>query len=104
LKFPKLQKKCPNGEISGLLSEQAVEKIRLTGIAVFRAPSPPHELGPEAMRRERWAVGLQEAMKTQGKTATDLVSYAGVPLQTVEDWIVERRPVPPQRNRSSPAG
>jgi hypothetical protein len=47
------------------------------------------------MRRERWAIGLQEAMKTQGKTAADLVSYAGVPLQTVEDWIVERRPVPP---------
>ena len=112
--------------ISGLLSEQATERIRETGSSFFRrmnqgetggdslasagsaqpttppelALRPPHSTGNgSSMAQERWAARLQEAMKDQGKRAVDLLAFVDEGLETVEDWIAEQRPVPYEAQR-----
>ena len=74
--------------ISGLLSEQATEKIRAAGSSVFgvegQAPPTP----------ERWAVGLKEQMGQRGKTAAELAGFVDQDESTVQEWCDERRPVP----------
>jgi hypothetical protein len=76
--------------ISGLLSEQAIEKIRSAGAAIFRT---------EPVDQMRWAVGVKSTLKAQGKSLNDLLPYVTSPSETVEDWIEERSPVQPEDQR-----
>ena len=73
--------------ISGLLSEQAIEKIRRSALPFFQ---PNAESTDE---EKRWAVGLRSAMKAQNRSAKDLVPYVDVPLEKIEEWISEKSPV-----------
>jgi hypothetical protein len=76
--------------ISGLLSEQAIERIRSAGATVFRSE----------FMKDRWAVGLKPALKDQGKTDSDLLPFLSTPAETVRDWIEERKPVPSDDQRT----
>jgi hypothetical protein len=74
--------------ISGLLSEQATERIRAAGASVFRVE------GQGTPAPERWAVGLTERMDEQGKSAADLAGFVDEDEPTVQEWCDELRPVP----------
>ena len=76
------------GIISGLLSEQATERIRSAGGMIFQGA------GGDAGGPDRWAVGLEAEIKRQGKTAAELAPFVDVPEKTIEEWLAESKPVP----------
>ncbi len=79
--------------ISGLLSEQAIEKIKRSAMPFFQ---PQKDENDEV---ERWAVGLESAMKEQGKTAQNLLPFVNASDKTIEEWISETNQVPEEAQR-----
>ncbi len=77
------------GIISGLMTEQATDKIRHTGTALFRSGKQREN------DRHRWAVGVQRAITEKNMDSRDLMSYLDVPDKTVADWLEQKKPVPP---------
>lgn len=77
--------------ISGLLSEQAIERIRTAGISIFRGEAR------DEGQQDRWAVGLKAAIEAQNKNITDLAPYVDAPLETVMAWANEDEAVPPEK-------
>ncbi|MCK5099081.1 MAG: hypothetical protein KAR45_13320, partial [Desulfobacteraceae bacterium] len=71
--------------ISGVLSEQAYEKIHSSGATFFHV---------EIKDNERWAFELNEELKNKGKEASEIAILTGAPLKVVNEWIEERLPVP----------
>jgi len=85
--------------ISGLLSEQAIERIRTAGNAIFRADGFGHSSEAAINRHDRWAVRVKTELENQGKEARELNPYVTGSTKTIEDWIEEKQPVPPQSQR-----
>ncbi len=71
--------------ISGILSEQAYEKIHRSGIAFF---------GVEAVTPQRWGIHLQERMTEKGRTEEDLAALFSVSPQIARNWLEEQTPLP----------
>ncbi len=81
------------GIVSGLLSEQATERIRTAGQAVFRTDKDNKK------EPDRWAVGFEAEVKSQNKSVKDLLQFISVPEVTVEKWVAESLPVPAEEQR-----
>ncbi len=75
------------GIISGLLSEQATEKIRTAGISFFRSREDKFD-------QKRWAIGLSKAIQEQGKNTKELSQYLNTPEDVINSWVEEKKPVP----------
>ena len=86
------------GIISGLLSEQAIERIRLTGISVFRTTETGED-GEDGEEQSRWAVGLRQAMDNQGRTEAELFPFVDCQIEIIEEWVAEKQQVPPEAQR-----
>ena len=71
--------------ISGVLSEQAYEKIHNTGKSFFQTG-----IGENA----RWAVHLRKIMETQHKTPAEAAKYLSQSIEVIQDWMDEQAPVP----------
>ena len=71
--------------ISGVLSEQAYEKIHNTGKSFFQTG-----VGENA----RWAVHLRKIMETQGKSVSEAAKYLSQSNEVIQDWMDEQAPVP----------
>lgn len=71
--------------ISGILSEQAYEKIQSSGASFFNV---------DIKDKERWAFKLNEELKNRGKKASEIAAITGAPLKVVNEWIEEKLPVP----------
>jgi|JI10StandDraft_1071094.scaffolds.fasta_scaffold01628_28 hypothetical protein len=76
--------------ISGVLSEQAYEKIHNTGKSFFRAG-----VGENA----RWAVHLRKIMESQNKTVAEAAKYLSESNEVIQDWMDEQAQVPEQAQR-----
>lgn len=74
------------GIISGLLSEQAIQRIRSAGTSVFSS---------SAEDRERWAVSVGTEMQAQSLTTDNLATYLRASKDTIDGWIAQKEPVPP---------
>ncbi|MCG8570802.1 MAG: hypothetical protein MJB14_11745 [Spirochaetes bacterium] len=75
------------GIISGLLSEQAIDRIRTAGQVVFR----PKE---KIVEPNRWAVGFKQELENQKKDASELEQFVKLPEHIIQDWIEQKRSVP----------
>ena len=71
--------------ISGVLSEQAYEKIHNTGKSFFQTG-----IGENA----RWAVHLRKIMDAQHKTPAEAAKYLSQSIEVIQDWMDEQAPVP----------
>lgn len=71
--------------ISGILSEQAYEKIQSSGGAFFRV---------EPKAKQRWAFRLKEELGRKGKKASEIAGFTDTTKKVVEEWINETRAVP----------
>ena len=71
--------------ISGLLSEQAYEKIEAAGQAFFKV---------EKQQGSRFAIRLREFLEEEGKKTEELAEFLNVPRDTLEKWIREEQAVP----------
>ncbi len=74
------------GIISGLLSEQATERIRKTGQVMLRTEEPDEI--------KRYAVGLEDALDEQKKSIEDLANYVNVKKTRLHQWVEATQPVP----------
>lgn len=70
--------------ISGLFSEQAIQAIKTAADKWFRN---------QAITAERWGVGLAEALERSGRDKKQFAEISGLPLDTVEAWFREDKPV-----------
>lgn len=77
------------GLLSGLMVEQATDRIRHTGAKLFRSNRQ------KEAERHRWAVGVQRAITEREMDEKDLMSYLDAPEKTVLDWLDQKKPVPP---------
>lgn len=71
--------------ISGVLSEQAYEKIHTTGKSFFQTG-----VGENA----RWGVHLRKIMDAQGKTPAEAAKYLSQSVEVIQDWMDEQAQVP----------
>lgn len=70
--------------VSGLLSEQAYERIQKSGFAFF---------GVDERSGGRWAFGLKRELERRGRSAADIATLLRVPTRVAENWVEERQPV-----------
>ncbi|MCB1157670.1 MAG: hypothetical protein KDK45_09220, partial [Leptospiraceae bacterium] len=77
--------------ISGMLSEHAYEKIYRTGQSFFSST--------ETNTLSRWAVRLKETMQKTGKKPGELSQFVEESPEVIEDWIEEKKPVPPEAQK-----
>ena len=78
--------------ISGLLSEQAIERIRLMGRTVLKIDTGEGD-------RERWAVQLKEVLEKGGKDIKDLIPFVDATYKDVEKWVAGTKTVPYSEQR-----
>ncbi|HMV43362.1 MAG TPA: hypothetical protein PK079_00185 [Leptospiraceae bacterium] len=76
--------------ISGVLSEQAYEKIHNTGKSFFRAG---------AGENARWGVHLKKIMESQNKTVAEAAKYLNESIDVIQDWIDEQDQVPEEAQK-----
>ncbi len=76
--------------ISGVLSEQAYEKIHNTGKSFFRAG-----IGENA----RWGVHLRKIMESQNKTVAEAAKYLSQSNEVIQDWMDEQAQVPEEAQK-----
>ncbi len=74
------------GIVSGLLSENALETVRGVGQTWLR--------GGTVEQRQRWASGVK-AHLSETKTIAELSAKTGIDVPTLEKWIEQQAPVPP---------
>ncbi len=74
------------GIVSGLLSENALETVRGVGQTWLR--------GGTVEQRPRWASGVKLHL-SETKTVADLSRKTGIDRQSLEKWIEQGAPVPP---------
>jgi len=72
--------------ISGLLSEQAIEKIKNSAIPILRIN--------KKQGVERWGIGILNAMNKQNKKIEDLAQFIDFPLSQINDWIEDHQAIP----------
>lgn len=74
--------------ISGLLSEQAYQKIYLAG---------QNFLGVAEADTERWALNLVTAIQSRGRQPSELLLFLSATETELNDWISAAKPVPQQQ-------
>lgn len=78
--------------VSGLLSEQATQRIQAAGVQFFRS-----ETDAEAEQgKHRWAVKLKEEIAQQNRNTDEIRHFVEVDEDQLEDWMEERKSVPGQ--------
>jgi len=70
--------------ISGLFSEQAIQAIKKAAQDWFRG---------EGSLAARWGIGLKQALEKGGRDKARFAEATGIPLDTVEAWFEEEKPV-----------
>ena len=78
------------GIIGGLISEQVVERIKASSQSWLRT---------SALGRNRWAIGVKTEINKQKKSIADLSKFFDVDIQTLTEWIEEKRETPPEAQR-----
>ncbi len=76
--------------VSGILSEQAYQRIHRSGEAFFRV---------ETAEKWRWAFHLSAELEAQGKTVENLAQRLDVSENLVQRWVEEREMVPESEQR-----
>ncbi|MEM5471160.1 hypothetical protein WNZ14_05425 [Hoeflea sp. AS60] len=71
--------------ISGLFSEQAIQAIKGAADEWFKSQS---------VVSDRWGVGLKAAIAAETRDAAQFAEVSGVPVNVVNAWIAEDKPVP----------
>jgi len=74
------------GLVSGMLSTNALETIRGVGLNWFKG---------SAEDKERWGVNLLERCNLQDISAEDIGNLTETSTQMAENWLAERRIIPP---------
>lgn len=77
--------------ISGLLAEQAYEKIYHTGQSFFKEK--------DSKENRRWAVRLNDEIQKQNKSLLELQKYTGAPLELLQKWSEEKESVPEKEQK-----
>ncbi|HNH10686.1 MAG TPA: hypothetical protein PK683_19460, partial [Leptospiraceae bacterium] len=77
--------------ISGLLAEQAYEKIYHTGQSFFKEK--------DVKENRRWAVRLNAEIQKQNKSLAELQRYTGAPLELLQKWSEEKESVPEKEQK-----
>lgn len=86
------------GIISGLLSEQAAERIRAAGSAVFLARAREGgEPGPDD--EPRWGIKLDQAITDSGRDPLQLARQLGEKPEQVASWLDGKEPLPVNAQR-----
>jgi len=76
--------------ISGILSEQAYEKILNMGQNIFKT---------ENTSKLRWSFKIKLIMEAQDKKVSDLASYLGVSTRVACEWVDGNSPVPEEKQQ-----
>ncbi len=76
------------GIISGLVSEHATDKLRATGATFFQSDID------KKLSLDRWAISIEEQIKKQDKSVSELTQFVSASEKTVDDWVKEKKPVP----------
>jgi hypothetical protein len=71
--------------ISGLLSEQAYEKIHLAGESFLNTG--------KSKETERWGFHLGELLAAKNKSIDELSLFVGVDKSEIESWVLEKAPI-----------
>ncbi|OCP06539.1 MULTISPECIES: hypothetical protein [unclassified Ensifer] len=78
------------GIVSGLLSENALETVRGVGQTWLR--------GGTVEQRPRWASGVKSHL-SETKTIAELSGKTGIDVQSLERWVEQQAPVPPDMQK-----
>jgi hypothetical protein len=70
--------------ISGLLSEQAYERIQSAGESFFKTEE----------RKQRWSLSVCEEMEKQSKSGDDMRPFVKASPKIIEEWVEGTIPVP----------
>ncbi|MEM1048896.1 MAG: hypothetical protein AAGL24_22280 [Pseudomonadota bacterium] len=74
--------------ISGLFSEQAIQAIKKAAEDWFRNQNT---------FADRWGIGLNQALEKSGRDKASFATATGIPIETVEAWFAEEKPVAPDK-------
>lgn len=78
------------GIVAGLLSEQALERIQVSGKKILKI---------QESNDMKWAFQLKKEMEFQGKTSDELCRYTEEKAELVKEWMEEKTPVTPENQR-----